>query len=250
MRNLIKKNMEYIMFTIVFIDIFFLIMYNFFHIPMILKKAIIYFDYCVCILILVEFIFRMKESENKLKFFKKHWYEIVAAVPVNLFLIRFLRLLGSLKIFNDTKMGRLAKKNKKFARLEEYIEHTRILLIAIIIIVFVASISLYIVDPGINTVLDGFWFVIATMTSVGYGDITPVTDKGKIIGIIVVICGFILLSILVGTISSIYLKKFSRPDEIIDSVKAQNKEINELKESINELKDDVNELKDIIKDLK
>ena len=88
------------------------------------------------------------------------------------------------------------------------------------------------------------------MTSVGYGDITPVTDKGKIIGIIVVICGFILLSILVGTISSIYLKKFSRSDEIINSVKAQNKEINELKESINELKDDVNELKDIIKDLK
>ena len=45
------------------------------------------------------------------------------------------------------------------------------------------------VNPKINSLLDTLWWAVATVTTVGYGDISPVTTSGKIIGIFMMIIG-------------------------------------------------------------
>lgn len=45
------------------------------------------------------------------------------------------------------------------------------------------------VNPKIDSYLDALWWSFATTTTVGYGDITPVTDIGKIIGICLMLIG-------------------------------------------------------------
>lgn len=50
--------------------------------------------------------------------------------------------------------------------------------------------------------LDAAWLIIATMTTVGYGDITALTDLGRVISIISCLCGVILVSMILVTISS------------------------------------------------
>ncbi len=45
------------------------------------------------------------------------------------------------------------------------------------------------VNPRMNGVLDALWWAVATVTTVGYGDVHPVTSAGKICGMIFMICG-------------------------------------------------------------
>jgi voltage-gated potassium channel len=45
------------------------------------------------------------------------------------------------------------------------------------------------INPNIHSYLDTVWWAVSTVTTVGYGDVSPVTDNGKIIGIILMIGG-------------------------------------------------------------
>ncbi|MBQ6450701.1 MAG: hypothetical protein IJJ29_02125 [Solobacterium sp.] len=55
-------------------------------------------------------------------------------------------------------------------------------------------------DQGvIHTYADGFWYTLTTLTTVGYGDLYPVTGTGRIIGVIFQLFSLGLLAVLVGT---------------------------------------------------
>ncbi len=60
-------------------------------------------------------------------------------------------------------------------------------------LIFIASALLYHFEHGINpkitSLLDTIWWAVATVTTVGYGDISPMTTMGKIIGIFMMIVG-------------------------------------------------------------
>lgn len=47
----------------------------------------------------------------------------------------------------------------------------------------------YGINPKIKGPLDTLWWAVSTVTTVGYGDITPVTSKGKIVGIVLMVVG-------------------------------------------------------------
>lgn len=45
------------------------------------------------------------------------------------------------------------------------------------------------VNPSVNSMIDAVWWSFSTITTVGYGDITPITFWGKILGIVLMIVG-------------------------------------------------------------
>jgi voltage-gated potassium channel Kch len=58
----------------------------------------------------------------------------------------------------------------------------------------------------IKTGIDGLWWAITTVTTVGYGDIVPVTPIGRLIGAVLQISGAVMFGTLVGTIT-VYLNQ-------------------------------------------
>ncbi len=50
------------------------------------------------------------------------------------------------------------------------------------------------INPRIHTFIDALWWGFATATTTGYGDITPVTTEGKILGIILMLTGMALFA--------------------------------------------------------
>ncbi|WP_437075018.1 potassium channel family protein [Streptomyces sp. enrichment culture] len=66
---------------------------------------------------------------------------------------------------------------------------------------------------GMRTFGDAVWWTCATLTTVGYGDIAPVTPLGRLIAVGMMACGLALLGAVTGSFSSWLIQVFSREDD-------------------------------------
>lgn len=68
------------------------------------------------------------------------------------------------------------------------------------------SLTFYFAEKGNNvnmhSVGDAFWYLIVTITSVGYGDIVPTTQLGRLIGTVIVVSSMVILGVLISSIAS------------------------------------------------
>jgi voltage-gated potassium channel len=94
------------------------------------------------------------------------------------------------------------------------------LLFAIIGFIFIISLTgafiFYFVEgaknPNLNNFGQAVWWVLVSITTVGYGDIVPFTDAGRILGIILIFTGVALVSMFTATVSSIFVAKKLKED--------------------------------------
>ena len=86
-------------------------------------------------------------------------------------------------------------------------------------------------NTTINTVVDGLWWAITTVTTVGYGDLVPVTTGGRVIGAFLQISGAVMFGTLVGTIT-VYLNQVQ-----------ENYEWRRIHEKLDRMEDNVNTLR-------
>ena len=59
------------------------------------------------------------------------------------------------------------------------------------------------VNQNVNHFFDAFWWAFITLTSVGYGDIFPVTTEGRIIGMILTLFGMGLFSLVTAELATV-----------------------------------------------
>ncbi len=93
----------------------------------------------------------------------------------------------------------------------------RLLLILVLIIIF-SSLGLLLVEPDLS-LSDSFWWTIVTLTTVGYGDITPTTTAGRMIAIVDMILGVGVLAVISANIASILVDRKIREDLGMSSYK-------------------------------
>ncbi len=70
-------------------------------------------------------------------------------------------------------------------------------------------------------ILDAFWWSFVTITTVGYGDITPSTVGGKIIGVVVMVFGIGLLGMFTATIASAFVDNKLKEGKGVNDVKVK-----------------------------
>ena len=67
-------------------------------------------------------------------------------------------------------------------------------------------------DAQIKTALDAFWWTVATVTTVGYGDVFPITVGGKVFTFIILMLGLGIVAVPTGIISSALTKSVDKED--------------------------------------
>lgn len=71
-------------------------------------------------------------------------------------------------------------------------------------------------NPAVTSTWDGVWFALVTITTVGYGDIVPHTDGGRVIASIIMIVGIGFLAILTGAIAERFIHGRSSREQMQD----------------------------------
>jgi len=71
-------------------------------------------------------------------------------------------------------------------------------------------------DSQINSILDAVWWTVATVTTVGYGDIVPVTDAGKVVAIFFMFFGIGTLAVFLSVLGTRFYKhRFEKEEKEI-----------------------------------
>lgn len=92
------------------------------------------------------------------------------------------------------------------------------LLVAAGIIVIAGTVIMYNLEKGaensqMTTLLDAMWWCVATVTTVGYGDVVPVTSLGRIVALVYMFFGIILITTTLAVISNTFYKKRFEKEE-------------------------------------
>jgi voltage-gated potassium channel len=162
-------------------------------------------DTAVCFLFLADFVGRISRAESKLAYMKWGWIDLISSIPAidalrwgRVFrIVRVLRLLRgvrSLQMFSELVFHR---------RVEGTLATASVGTVLLLLFSAIAILNLEAVpEANIRTAEDALWWALTTMTTVGYGDKYPVTNEGRLVGVMLMTGGVGLFGIFTGMVAS------------------------------------------------
>lgn len=266
-------NIRYFLYTrglpaLIIVDLFLITISLIFEIPNDVMLNIQQFDLIVCIILLGEYFLNLFLSGSKKLYIfdKENIVGLIASIPFDYILplilpvalpVVFLRYLRIFKLIRVVKLAQFDIIKDLFRKTGL---HKVLIGIFITILIFWAAFFLFSLSYGW---VDDFYFVIVTLTTVGYGDVTPKTYNEKVLAIILILIGVFVFSAITALMSSFLTDRILDDDEedrvseiqetieeksenIMAEIKSVCMENKQLKDEANELKAEIKELKDMI----
>ncbi len=129
---------------------------------------------------------------------------ISVVVPGSQYLL-VVRVLRVLRIFRVLKLGTYIHEARLLRiALRRSIRKITVFLFVVSTLVIVLGSLMYMIEgeaSGFVSIPEGVYWAIVTLTTVGYGDISPVTPLGKVVASVVMICGYGIIAVPTGLVT-------------------------------------------------
>jgi len=177
------------------------------------KSFLKYSEIVVVVIFTIEYFLRILLSKNRLKFIFSFYglIDLLAILPFYLAFaidLQSLRLVRLLRLVRILKLARYNSAAQRFAK-ALYIakEELVIFSLASFVALYLSAVGIYhfehAVQPEVfRSIFDCLWWAVATLTTVGYGDIYPVTNGGRFFTFVVLMVGLGLVAVPTGIIAS------------------------------------------------
>jgi voltage-gated potassium channel len=175
------------------------------------------------------------------RFLREAWFDLLLIVVSPPFLVpeymqgaRSLRAVRALRLLRLIRAGAVAGIALRLARrlFGRHKFHYTALVAALVI--FLGAFGVFIVEPESNHSVQSFgdalWWAMVTATTVGYGDVSPVTTEGRLIAVLLMLTGIGVIGIFTATIASYFFEqeKGSELAEMTARLDAIDQKLNEL----------------------
>ena len=221
---------------LVLVDIVLIVYLLCFNVSNDLMNFILAFDVILCIILLMDFFHKFLNTDRKREFFKHNFVFFIASIPFELVFSAYFMAFRFLLLIRIFKLSGLLE--KYFEDIHIFIENTRLdkLFSWVAFTVIVFTFAIYFLDPSLG-LFDSLWYVVVTLTTVGYGDITPNTHYAKIVSFFLLIMGICIFSILTGAVSSYISDKVLNIDtDAEEELDVLDKKFGDMESQLNEIK--------------
>ena len=171
------------------------------------------FLYATWAIFAIDYFVRLSLATDRGDWFRRHLIELAVVLLPFLRPLRLLRLLVLFGAMQKAIGGAIR------GRVLIYAAFSAILLIYVAAL---ASLDEERGQPGsrINNFGDAVWWAITTVTTVGYGDVSPVTTTGKVIAVFLMIGGISLVGLVTATLASWIIQQVAEEDTANQAVTA------------------------------
>jgi voltage-gated potassium channel len=174
------------------------------------KQIAFALDTLFSLIFLGDFFWSLYKAPDRRAYLKWGWLDLLGSLPAlpQFRVFRVARLVRILRILHRTSPREIWQIYK------EHRGESAFWTTALVTLLVLASASLRILhleegspEANILTATDAMWWAIVTVTTVGYGDKTPTTDAGRVMGSGLILVGVVLVSVLTSYITSeLYLR--------------------------------------------
>lgn len=176
-------------------------------------KALAAFEVFSIVAFSLEYLFRLWASEKPLRYMFSFWgvVDVLAVLPyylggaVDLRSIRILRLLRLVRVLRLARYGAAAR---RFKRAFEILRpELTLFLVTTGMLIYIVAVGIYYCERGAQPESFGsigkcLWWAIVTLTTVGYGDVYPITRGGQIFTSISLLIGLGVIAVPSGMVAT------------------------------------------------
>ncbi|MGQ4386634.1 potassium channel family protein [Streptomyces sp. SAS_270] len=154
----------------------------------------------------VDYAVHWRLSGQRLRFVRTHWLDTLVLV------LPLLRPLRIVRVYEAVQRRHGQPRLALHARVIVYAT------LSVSLLGFAGALAVYQQERGapgasIHTFGDSLWWTCSTLTTVGYGDVVPVTPLGRVIAVGLMACGVALLGAVTGSFSAWLLQVFSEQED-------------------------------------
>ena len=172
-------------------------------------------EWFITIFFSIEYILRLIAVQKPLKYIISFYgiIDFLSTIPKYLSLIFIgsqslvaLRALRLLRIFRILKMTKyIGESNTLMNALIASRAKVGVFIFSVLVVCIIFGTLMYMIEPdesGFTSIPEGIYWCIVTLTTVGYGDIAPVTPFGQFIAALIMIMGYGIIAVPTGIVTA------------------------------------------------
>ncbi len=160
-----------------------------------------------------EYLLRIYVAENRIRFVTSGWgvIDLLAIAPFYLTLgldLRSLRILRLLRLVRVLKLGRYSKSVSLFAHAFQIAKAELVMFFAAALtLIYLSAVIIYYFEreaqPNVfSSVFASLWWAVVTLTTVGYGDVYPITLGGRVFTFVILMIGLGTIAVPSGIVAA------------------------------------------------
>ena len=175
-------------------------------------QAIGWTDFGLCMLFLADFGARFRRAERRWEFLRRNWIDVLGSIPF----VGPLRAARAVRLVRLLRLMRVAVLVRKILQRHDVQVPRSLRYIALVAaaIWLAAGGAFYAFEVGVNQNVHGFddalWWSITTLSTVGYGDMYPLTAGGRVAALVTMVLGVGVLGTLAGSLATAFIEARGR----------------------------------------